>query len=60
MEGFMKRRLGDGSSTTEHKIVWHFYAPRQRWEAVCEFTDVVFYAHPVPEDELFRKGRTLI
>ncbi len=57
--GFMKRRLGDGSTTTEHKIVWHYFAPRKRWEAVCEMIDVVFYSHPVPEDEPFRKGRTL-
>jgi hypothetical protein len=59
IQGYMKRRLGDGSSTTDCKVVWNFYAPRKRWEAICESLDVVFYAHPVPEDEQFRKDRTL-
>ena len=57
--GFMKRRLGDGSSTTDHQIVWNYYFPRQRWEAVCETLDVVFYSHGLPEDVQFRKDRTL-
>lgn len=57
--GFMKRRLGDYSTTTDHKIPWNYYTPRRRWEAVCEVLEVVFYAWPVPEDLQFRKGRTL-
>jgi hypothetical protein len=59
IEGFMKRRLGDGSTTTDHKVVWNYYAPRERWEAVCEMLDVVFYAPATPEDVAFRKDRTL-
>jgi hypothetical protein len=57
----MKRRLGDGSTTTDHKMVWNYYAPRRRWEAVCEALDVVFYAAagPTHEELQFRKGRTL-
>jgi hypothetical protein len=59
IEGFMKRRLGDGSAFTDHSCVWNWYQPRKRWEAVCESLDVVFYAHPVPADMKFREGRTL-
>lgn len=57
--GFIRRRLGDGGLGPEHKVVWNFYEPRNRWEAVCEHTDVVFFAAAVPEDLLFRAGRTL-
>lgn len=59
IQGYMKRRLGDDSGTTDHKLVWNYYNPRARWEAVCEVLEVVFYAHGVPEDVRFRKGRTL-
>ena len=48
--GFMKRRLGDNSGDTAHKILWRYYAPRGRWEAVCEFLDVVFYCEGSPKD----------
>jgi hypothetical protein len=57
--GFMKRRLGDGSTTTDHKVPWNYYLPRNRWEAVCEVLDVVFYAPVQLEDVQFRKDRTL-
>ena len=60
IQGFMKRRLGDGSTTTDHKVAWWYYAPRRRWEAVCEVLEVVFYAQGLPEDVQFRKGRTLV
>jgi len=59
-EGFMKRRLGgDASGNTEHKIVWNYYAPRNRWEAICELLDVIFYSEGDPEDGV-RKDRVLV
>jgi len=57
-EGVMKKRLGDSTMGPEHKVTWNFYLPRNRWEAVCEHTDVVFFAAGVPEDVGFRKGRS--
>jgi len=57
--GFMKRRLGDMSGKTEHKIVWNYYAPRKRWEAICELLDVVFFSEADPADVELRKDRTL-
>ena len=56
--GFMKKRLGDGELGSPHKVIWNYYIPRSRWEAVCEHSDVVFYAAGVPEDVGFRKGRS--
>ena len=56
---FMRKRLGDGKLGAEHKVIWNYYVPRLRWEAVCEHTDVVFFAAGVTEDMEFRKGRTL-
>jgi hypothetical protein len=56
--GFMVKRLGDKSLGPEHKVTWNYYIPRKRWEAVCEHTDVVFYAAAVPEDAGFRVGRS--
>ena len=58
VEGFMKKRLGDQNMGPEHKVTWNYYLPRDRWEAVCEHTDVVFFAAGVPEDVEFRKGRS--
>ena len=46
--GFMKRRLGDNSGTTDHKMLWNYFEPRKRWEAVCELLDVIFYCEGVP------------
>jgi len=57
----MAKRLGDyGELGPRHKITWNYYKPRQRWEAVCEHTDVVFYATATPADALFRMDRTLV
>lgn len=61
--GFMQQRLGRVSDEGKkkghiHKVTWNYYLPRKRWEAVCEHSDVVFYAAAVPEDLEFRKGRT--
>jgi hypothetical protein len=57
--GFMQKRLGTAPANGNmHKVTWNFYLPRVRWEAVCEHSDVVFYAAAVPEDLEFRKGRT--
>ena len=57
--GLMTERVGGEKPLgLEHKVTWNYYIPRKRWEAVCEYIDVVFYAAAVPEDAAFRKGRS--
>ena len=56
--GLMTERLGETPLGLEHKVTWNYYLPRTRWEAVCEHTDVVFFAAALPEDADFRKGRS--
>lgn len=56
--GFMQQRLGNTEGKgCMHRVTWNFYVPRNRWEAVCEHSDVVFYAPAEPEDVEFRQGR---
>jgi hypothetical protein len=57
-QGMMRQRLGDQKMGPVHNVTWNYYIPRGRWEAVCEHTDVVFFAAAVPEDMEFRKGRS--
>jgi hypothetical protein len=68
VQGYMMKRLrgqccpevfGDKGEGITHKLTWNFYEPRKRWEAVCEHTDVLFYAAAVPEDFGFRTFRIL-
>lgn len=46
-------------SRCTHYMTWNYMQHRHRWEAVCEHKDELYVSPAYPEDEPFRKGRTL-
>jgi hypothetical protein len=55
---FSRRLLDEEKDAKIHVLAWRFHIKRKRWEAVCEWSDIIYYAAPTAADLKFRKGRS--